>query len=202
MVGIGGSIDDVALQTVYGHKLLYWHQASVLLAEAAPNLIASEGTGGANLVAIVAASEQVAFAMATGDEVYWQFVLDEIEFLDRTRDMHARVIYTSLAAGTGVDWTLDVKAAAAGVAAGVSDAKVSPDATLAFAAAAPVADGYDATEYKAMAVGGTFANDLMLMLACTLADSGTLSANQAKLIAVDIRYTVQFSDASGVRQVT
>ena len=162
------------------------------------------GAGGGVLAEVsVAAAEINGLAMETGDELYWYLPIAALNGFDLTRDIHAQVFFESKKTGAtaGVDFTFVAKGIALGQV--LSDAKVSPDGTITFAAAASASPGIlCATEQAALQVAGELSADKMVMFAVTLADDGDAAADDIVLLWVELTGTAQICDSSGIPQRT
>ena len=191
--GIGGHVDDSAMQLGYGHKMLYPQMGG---------LDATGGLGaGAPLMGEIGTTGQAGLLMgAAGDVMYWTVLLKDL-LIKKDRDVHARVHFCALNEDTGIDWIATILGIKAGDA--ITDAVSSPDGTIAFAAAASIAShGWVATEYNSFRVPDKFDDDVALLVTVECDSLGTTDANEIKLLGLELKYTLSLQDPSGVRRLT
>jgi len=177
--------------------------------------IAADGTSlgvGGQIAELAAASELEGISMATGDDIYTALSLRAYDF-DLEQDLQARLLFesTSTDADTGVSWSLAAKGIDVGQVIG--DAKVTPDGSVTFAdkTMTSTASVLTATEWASLSVAGElgaldannedFIADALVALAVTLTSSGTASADELKLVAVELRGHRKITSLSG-RQST
>ncbi len=190
--GIGGNVDDSAMQLTFGTKMLY------------PSLGGLDATGGvgtgAPVMAEIGSTGQAGLLIgADADLIYWMVLLNDL-FIKRDRDIHARVHFAAPNADTAIDWIATILGVADGAA--ITDAVSSPDGTIAFAAAASVASsGWVATEFASFGVPDTFDDDIALLLSLELDSKGTASNDEIVLIGLELKYQLSFQDPGGVRQL-
>ena len=191
--GIGGHVDDSAMQLRYGHKMLYPQMGG---------LDATGGLGaGAPLMGEVGTTGQAGLLMgAAGDVMYWTVLLEDL-LIKKDRDIHARVHFAAPNVDTGIDWIATILGIKAGD--GITDAVSSPDGTIAFAAAASIAsDGWIATEYGSFKVPDKFDDDIALLISVECDSLGTASANEILLLGLELKFTLSLQDPKGVRRLT
>jgi len=197
--GQGGTVADAGLQSDYGYKALphtLWHQvADASLGAGAPVITEISGADTLQLAGFR--------ITAAADELYTAVLLNELA-MDRTRDIHARIIYqVEEAARSGIDWEAWIKGVSETTEEIISNAKVSADGTIAWALGANIAaDAVKFTEWKAFNVANLFVNDGMILLAVELDALGTVTSNKMWFMGMELRYTKKFGSASGERKVT
>lgn len=197
-------VQDSAIEHNYGRLVLIPRVADGVMDDGTDGIPLSLGAGTPGFAEMIAAAEQAGLALDTNDEVY--FLIDrEDELWDADLDEDVRVILkcTSKKAGThaGIDFQVDLKGVAADQA--LSDAKVSPDASLTMPVMT-ITDGAGKSaevEHHANAPG-VFKDDRWLMVAVTLTDKGDGAADDLFLNRVVIRYTRAICHPSGRRQIT
>jgi hypothetical protein len=187
----GGGIGDDALNLKYGYDRVWFPNN-------AQGIILATGTGYGAGPSVegelsVAASELNAMPMDAADEIY--FMLNPRKWdCDYTRDLQVLVGAESAAAGSAI-WQLDIKGVAAGAA--FTDAKVTPDGTVTFASKTYGVDTLEETPFVPLNVPNVFAADSVIMCAITLVSIVTITANQLRLMYVDIKYSVGLTDENG-----
>ena len=199
MPGLGGTIDDAAMQLDYGYKHLLPTQAS----------LGASGSLGAGTPVI---EEISTFALGGGamdaaDEFHWLLMVkgSEINF---TRDIQARVLMTSddATADSGIVFKAAIKGHALGVAP--TDSNATPDGAITFDAITVSATAFltTATEWRGFGLTpaqlALLALDEFLGVVCELDSIGTADADDVRLIAMQLRYTRTLESADGVRKFT
>lgn len=199
--GIGGSVDDQGLQTKLGCVVMPYQEMSLVSGASLGNGVPVVAANG------VAASEQAGLAMTTDDEAYGRLDLrGKPWWRDPERDILAEILYgIEEASKSNIDWGLWVKGVAVGEAS--SDAKVSADSNLVFPAISNTAAGEVGNTARLglgllQGVDNELKDDDHAEICVELLDVGDATAEKVFLLAVRFWFTVQFSHASGVRQLT
>ncbi len=191
--GTGGAHDDSSMQLRHGTKMLHAYQGG---------LDATGGLGtGAPVMAEIGASGQAGLRIgAAADLIYWKVLLDEL-YMDRTRDILARVHFSAANVDTGIDWIASCLGLAGAVA--TPDAVSSPDGLITFPEAASLAsEGLVITPFRGFGVPGTFATDAWLLFALECDSLGTASADEIELWGLELKYTFSLEASDGVRVLT
>lgn len=163
----------------------------------------SLGTGTPSHVEVLAAAQLTGIAMATNDEVFWYLTRNQLWDADLSKDVEARLIFMSTggASDTGVDFKAFIKGCAAAEA--ITAANSSADGSITFPAQTIAgANKVEATPFKPFNVPETLEDDLLIMLAAELDDSGDASADEIKLLGIELKYTRRICTADGVPERT
>lgn len=197
----GGIVNDDALKLSYGYA--YWpFQIWAGLLSVAATVDTTFGVGTtASLESelSVAASEVKGFAIqAVSAELY--HILDrrgDFATCDFTRPIHFQIDWEHGSADADTPtFTLDFKGVAAAEA--VSDAKVSPDVQLSFAATALAVSGaVNETPWVSSGVQSAWASDKKILMAFSCTSLGSASANEIKLLGVRARWTKTLCNDEG-----
>lgn len=189
-----------------GKIVLPYSAASFTLTEGTPNLITTLGAGTPAIKEMAAASEQAGIGLDDNDEVYWKIPFSAYPDFDPDYSIRPEVVFYDTTAHTGIIFALHVKGVAAGEAVG--DCKSSADGTYQWPAfASGGTDVLNALPLADLGVKGKFGSggsvsDKILMVALTLVNKGTASADNIVLDHVALHYTRNEFSPSGMHETT
>lgn len=206
-----GNISDPDMEWKLARVELDIAKAGFALTEGTPNLVTGLAAGTPTLAAEVLATTHIkGIPLDTSDEIYWYLdVKSALWEMDLLQDFQLGLsLYHTGGADTGVDFTATIKGFAAGAA--ITDAKVAPDGSITFPAAALTAASFNEIGRKNFGLtSGVFgqhsehaAADVGVVVTLTLADRGTASANEIHLMAATLYGTRNSCSHALVRQET
>jgi len=194
----GGTIDDVGMRWKLAHIHVPWQSMDGVLDDATSGIPASLGVGTPTTAEIVAAAETAGIKLDALDEVYFSLPIQAFNDFDLDEDLRGQIIgsFTDAGAVANVDFTLIAKGVVDAVP--ISDAKVSPDATVTFPALSGAAGGQIfKTAIIPFDARGTFKADDRILFAVTLAAKGTATADKVFLTDVMLYGSRQACNENG-----